>query len=241
MGEWKHGGIFGFDKPAEALSFCTDSRGVIHCVARNGTELRHYMRGSMNPFPWESQGRIIPGAYVGCGHIEIWKDGNLMMIWPNPVGKNDTWWESPLEFQDPSSDDDEDDEDDPDPIDKKLHISGDKIYYGGKPIVLVGASCRVALWKGNPNYPDYDPWPDGWSLAKYEDAIIESGINYVRHLGTLDTEFLTAHCQRMEKHKIVVEIEVYDHALVIFHLWTLTEWGSLPKLGISYSESVTNS
>ncbi|KKL13843.1 hypothetical protein LCGC14_2521690, partial [marine sediment metagenome] len=102
MGEWKHAGTFGFDKPSDDISFCTDSRGVIHAVARNGTELRHYMRGSENPFPWEAEGRVIPGTYIGSGHIEIWKDGNLFIIWPNDAGKNETWWENPLNFGDPS-------------------------------------------------------------------------------------------------------------------------------------------
>ena len=107
QGVWKHGGSFGFDKSSEDLSFVTDSRGVVHAIARNGTELRHYMRGSQNPFPWETVGRIIPGSFIGSGHIEIWKDGNLLIIWPKSDGQNDTWWENPLAFIDPS---------DPDPI-----------------------------------------------------------------------------------------------------------------------------
>ncbi|MCK5344303.1 MAG: hypothetical protein KAR20_12905 [Candidatus Heimdallarchaeota archaeon] len=102
QGEWKDGGLFGFDKPSEDLAFVTDSRGVIHAVARNGTELRHYMRGSKNPFPWETEGRVIPGSYYGSGHIQIWKDGNLIIIWPRSDGQNQTYWENPKKFKDPS-------------------------------------------------------------------------------------------------------------------------------------------
>ena len=102
QGQWKHGGNFGFDKPSEDLAFYSDKRGVIHAVARNGTELRHYMRGSKNPYPWETEGRIIPGEYIGSGSIRIWKDGNLQVIWPMTNGENSAWWEDPRKFKDPS-------------------------------------------------------------------------------------------------------------------------------------------
>ena len=78
MGEWNPVPPFGFGQPSEALAWTTDQRGVVHCVTRNGTELRHYMRGSQNPFPWEAEGRVIPGEYVGTGDIGIWKDGILI-------------------------------------------------------------------------------------------------------------------------------------------------------------------
>ncbi len=116
-------------------------------------------------------------------------------------------------------------------IDKKLSVEGSQILYGGKSIILIGASCRLALWKGNPDYPDYDPWPDGYSLEKYEQEIIDSGINYVRHLGTLDTEFLIAHCQRMKEHGIIVEVEVYDPELSPLSLVEINRMGKLALLG----------
>ena len=101
---WKQGGVFGFDKPSDAVNFCSDKRGVIHAVARNGTELRHHMRGSKNPYPWEYEGRVIPGSFKGSGSIEIWADGNLQLIWPRTDGKNDAWWANPEDFSDPSED-----------------------------------------------------------------------------------------------------------------------------------------
>ena len=99
---WKHGGTFGFGRASEDLDFYTDSRGVIHAVTRNGVELRHYMRGSKNPYPWEEEGRVIPGNYVGSGGIGEWSDGNIQIIWPNTDGKNMHWYSNPLEFPDPS-------------------------------------------------------------------------------------------------------------------------------------------
>lgn len=102
QGTWKDGGLFGFEKPSEDISFVTDTRKVVHAVARNGTELRHYMRGSKNPYPWETEGRVIPGDYTGSGHISIWADGNLFIIWPRTDGQNGTWWEKPRKFIDPS-------------------------------------------------------------------------------------------------------------------------------------------
>ena len=109
---WKHGGTFGFCKPADDLDFDTsgDPRGCYHAVARNGEELRHYVRGSRNPYPWESEGRVIPGRYAGSGGIKIWNgakgDGNLQVIWPDTDGKNQAWWANPDEFEDPSDGDD---------------------------------------------------------------------------------------------------------------------------------------
>lgn len=102
MSGWNDGGKFGFDKASEDIDFCTDPRGVVHAIARNGLELRHYMRGSKNPFPWEAEGRVIPGQYVGSGSIKIWKDGNLFIVWPRADGDNQTYWENPLNFKDPS-------------------------------------------------------------------------------------------------------------------------------------------
>ena len=112
-----------------------------------------------------------------------------------------------------------------------LSVEGRQILYGGKPIILIGASCRLALWKDNPDYPDYDPWPNGYSLDKYEADIIGSDINYVRHLGTEDFDFLYAHCQRMKEHDIIVEVEVYDHALSPHPLVNIDRMGELAELG----------
>lgn len=200
QGQWKPGGTFGFDQPAEDLSFATDSRGVIHAVARNGTELRHYMRGSKNPFPWETEGRVIPGSFVGSGHIEIWKDGNLMIAWPRSDGLNDTWWENPLAFPDPSY---------TPPAEKILSVSNGKLYYGEDEIRLSGVSQREAFWRSTGEYNPFGGWQD-YSLEMYEVDIEESGINYVRHMGVQDTQFMVDFCTRMKAIDVIVEVEVYD-------------------------------
>ena len=245
MGNWKHGGIFGFDKPSKDVSFCTDKRGVVHALTRNGKELRHYMRGSRNPFPWESQGRTIPGSFVGSGHISVFRDGNLQLIWPRSDGDNDHWWVNPLDFDDPSGDDegdngnnDDDDDngddngDDPDPIDppdKRLSIEGTKILYGGEPIKLCGVSRWEALWREYGEHKWHN-WGE-YSLEWYEQQLINSGINYVRHGGIMDSSLLYEHCKRMKDAGIIVEVSVYRVAETEGVLVELDRMGELADLG----------
>lgn len=97
----------------------------------------------------------------------------------------------------------------PDPTpDKKLTVRNGKILYGGKPIKLCGVSRWEALWRAG-KMPGYDKTWGDYSLEWYEQQLIDSGINYVRHAGIKNTQFLYDHCKRMKKAGIIVEITVF--------------------------------
>jgi hypothetical protein len=97
--------------------------------------------------------------------------------------------------------------DPPPPEEKRLSIDGDKILYGNKPIKLCGVSRWEALWRetgehGSPGWGQY-------SLEWYEQQLIDSGINYMRHAGIKNTQLLYDHCKRMKDAGIIVEVSVY--------------------------------
>ena len=233
MGEWKDASEFGFDKISEALSFYIDIRGVIHCVARSGIELRHYMRGSKDPFPWETEGRVVPGSFAGSGEIKVFNDGNLVIIWPQTNGKNRVKYENPLSFPDPSPPTTPTPPPPPPPppppVNKKLSVSNHQILYGDEPTKLCGVSRLEALWRttGEHNWHDWGEY----SLEWYENELNNSGINYVRHLGVMDFNVLYDHCKRMKEHGIMVEIGVYRVAEDEGILVELGRMGELAELG----------
>jgi len=123
-------------------------------------------------------------------------------------------------------------EPDPNPTpDKKLTVENGKILYGGSPIKLCGVSRWEALWRatGEHGYP-YD-WGQ-YSLEWYENKLIESGINYVRHGGIRNTNLLYNHCKRMKDAGIIVEVTVFRaHKKSKGLLVELDEMGELAKLG----------
>lgn len=96
----------------------------------------------------------------------------------------------------------------PQPIDKKLEIKDGQLYYGDEPIHLCGVSRLEALWRATGAFDFPYDWGD-YSLGWYEKQLIDSGINYVRHLGIKDTQFLYDHCKRMKDARIIVEVGVY--------------------------------
>jgi len=100
-------------------------------------------------------------------------------------------------------------EPDPDPTpDKKLAIKNGKILYGGSPVKLCGVSRWEALWRATGEHDPAGDWGK-YSLEWYENKLIESGINYVRHGGIKDTQFLYDHCKRMKDAGIIVEVTVF--------------------------------
>ena len=119
----------------------------------------------------------------------------------------------------------------PHPPNKKLSVKDGKILYGGEPIKLCGVSRWEALWRAG-EMPGYDKTWGDYSLEWYEQQLIESGINHVRHAGIKDSNFLYNHCERMKRHDINIEVTVFRAkkdsrgALV-----TIEDMGELAKLG----------
>lgn len=120
----------------------------------------------------------------------------------------------------------------PDPIpDKKLTVKDGEILYGGEFIQLCGVYRWEALWRAG-KLPGYDKTWGDYNLDWYENKLIESGINYVRHAGIKDTNFLYNHCKRMKDNGINVEVTAFrakkDSRGVLV---TLHDMGELADLG----------
>lgn len=92
------------------------------------------------------------------------------------------------------------------PSPSKLSVSGGKLCYGSIT-KFAGVSRREILKRAKGQSGGLSP---DYTLEDYERDIIDSGINYVRHIGVMDTVFLKAHCERMKAHDIIVEVEVYE-------------------------------
>jgi len=116
----------------------------------------------------------------------------------------------------------------------KLTVRNGKLYYGngGKErIILCGVSRWEALWRATGEFDSCGGWGE-YSLAWYENELITSGINYVRHAGIKNTQFLYDHCKRMRDAGIIVEITVFRaHAESKGILLRLEDMGELAKLG----------
>lgn len=114
---------------------------------------------------------------------------------------------------------------------KKLSVSNGKICYGDKPIKLCGVSRWEALWRETEEFDSCGGWGQ-YSLAWYENELKNSGINYVRHAGIKDTQFLYDHCKRLRGMGIFVETTVFRaHAGSEGILVNLGDMGELAKLG----------
>jgi hypothetical protein len=123
--------------------------------------------------------------------------------------------------------------DPPPPEEKRLSVSGNKLLYGGKPIKLCGVSRIEALWRTTGEHGS--PGWGGYSLPWYEQQLINSGVNYVRHLGTIDSIFLKDHCQRMRDAGIIVEVIAYRaHKASEGVLVNLNDMGDIAKLGNAF-------
>lgn len=117
----------------------------------------------------------------------------------------------------------------PPPIDKKLSVSDGKIYYGDEPITLIGVSRWEALWREYGEHGWHD-WGE-YSLEWYEKQLIDSGINYVRHGGIQNFDYLYSHCERMRDAGIIVEVTVYRVGEPDGILVDLDRMGELAELG----------
>jgi len=225
---WHPAGTIDFPMPVhDAVGIPSDNH-TIHNIIRYGKKVDHWVRGSVSPFPWEKL-YTLPGNYQGCGYIlRFTKDGNYLIGWPKltPEGANGklvTWWAKPSLFPDPSHPS-------PPPL-PKLVVSGGVLRWGDT-IQFAGASDRCALIKETEEYPDIALWSDpNYKLAEYENDLIESGINYVRHIGSMNTQFMIDHVLRMRAAGIVVEIEVYDPNLIPNPFVNLSEMWKLAILG----------
>lgn len=116
------------------------------------------------------------------------------------------------------------------PSQPKLSVSGGVLYCGNKKFKGAGASSRLALLDKTGEH-GFGPWPPDYQFEDYIQDIKDSGINYVRHIGSMDFDFLKAHCQEMKDNNIVVEVEVYDPALLDFPFVDISRMGELSELG----------
>lgn len=116
----------------------------------------------------------------------------------------------------------------------KLTIRDGKLYYGNggtERIILCGVSRWEALWRETGEHDSCGGWGE-YSLSWYENELINSGINYVRHGGIKNTQFLYDHCKRMRDAGIIVEITVYRAGVGSQGiLVNLADMGELAKLG----------
>ena len=91
----------------------------------------------------------------------------------------------------------------------KLAIRKGKLCYkdgGTKPVKLVGVSRWEALARAKRLWYS---WGDK-SLHWYEEQLINSGINYVRHGSVSDMDFVRCHCERMAEADIIVELTIHN-------------------------------
>ena len=77
---------------------------------------------------------------------------------------------------------------------------------GTEPIILIGCSRWEALARAKNIEDDWGNKSFDW----YENQLIKSGINYVRHGIIPDYEFVRQHCKRMEKAGIIVELTIHN-------------------------------
>jgi len=117
------------------------------------------------------------------------------------------------------------------PSTPKLSVSEGEIRYGGEYMKLAGVSRIEAAERAL----KIDNHPLGWgakySQQQYEQDLIQSNINYVRHLGVKNTAWLYYHCDRMRRVGIIVEVCVYRVNTGEGILVNLEDMGNLAKLG----------
>ncbi len=231
MGEWKHAGILGFPIQPDAIVALGQTTGTIQLIVRFGETLEGWSRGSENPFPLAKQ-TTIPGKFCGTGFIIEYVDGNYYIGWPKvtpkgQLGEVHTFWSRSDEWPDPSNPDPPiPPPPPPPPPDKKLEIKNGKLCYGSIT-KFVGVSRREILMRAKGQVGGLSP---DYILEDYERDIIDSGINYVRHIGVMDTAFLKAHCERMKAHGIIVEVEVYESETSEVRV-DLSAMGEIAELG----------
>ena len=112
-----------------------------------------------------------------------------------------------------------------------LTVESGQILYGGKPIKLCGVHRIETLWRALKIHGSKKGWGNDYSQEEYEQDLIDSGINYVRHLGVKDTPFLYDHCKRMRDAGIIVEVMVYRVGEPEGVLVNLEDMGYLARLG----------
>lgn len=201
--EWHKGHYSNVGEEILTVKWRPDSRGVNHIIAMTEAGvLKHYVRGSQQPFPIDEYTIDDNILLHGNGDFFIKESsGNFNVSWPYKDGFIG-YWANPLSFPDPS---------DP-PADKTLSVENGKILYGEEEILLCGVSRREALWRTAEEYSwsGGGGWSAEYTFEDYQSDIEDSGINYVRHLGVMDTSFMEDHIRRMKIAGVIVEIEVYD-------------------------------
>jgi len=101
--------------------------------------------------------------------------------------------------------------DKPDPLPtskaiKSLEVRDGKFWVNSKATVLIGCSRWEALARAKKIWYDWGTKSFEW----YEEQLIKSGINYVRHGIIPDFEFIRQHCKHMGENGIVVKLTIHN-------------------------------
>ena len=201
---WSKGTLFGFGKPADAVSVYVDKRGCFHAAARHGNELWHYVRGSRNPFPWDG-GRLVKKTAVGSGTIFLFpQTGNLEIIWPDTIEPHTRHqWDKPENYPDPSG---EEEEEPP-----KLTAQNNQLFYengGTVPIKL----CGVYHWEALHRILGYidDPPELNLSYNQYVEYLARFKTNCVRQGTVPDIALMERFTEDMKNLDKIVEWTIYN-------------------------------
>jgi len=89
---------------------------------------------------------------------------------------------------------------------KSLEVRDGKFWVNGKATILIGCSRWEALARAKKIWYDWGTKSFEW----YEEQLINSGINYVRHGIIPDLQFVRGHCIRMGENGIVVKLTIHN-------------------------------
>ena len=89
---------------------------------------------------------------------------------------------------------------------KSLEVRDGKFWVNGKATVLIGCSRWEALARAKKIWYDWGTKSFEW----YEEQLIKSGINYVRHGIIPDNEFIRQHCKHMGENGIIVKLTIHN-------------------------------
>ena len=89
---------------------------------------------------------------------------------------------------------------------KSLEVRGGQFIVNGKATILIGCNRWEALARAKGIWYDWGTESFEW----YEEQLIRSGINYVRHGTIPDNEFIRQHCIRMGENGIVVKLTIHN-------------------------------
>ena len=89
---------------------------------------------------------------------------------------------------------------------KSLEVRDGQFIVNGKATILIGCSRWEALARAKKIWYDWGTKSFEW----YEEQLIKSGINYVRHGIIPDFQFVRQHCKHMGENGIVVKLTIHN-------------------------------